>query len=384
MGIRPTVDGQLSRLIAPLRADELAGLEASLKSEGCRDALIVWKEKGILLDGHNRLVICERENISYRMTDISLPDRLAAEIWLRQNQAARRNLTDGERAMNGAALADLFSQQAKRERAKAGRAAGGEATPEQKTKRLETDATPKRSKPKAERSRSKAAKAVRVSERKIRQAQEVRKAAPDLAAKVERGEIELPEAVRTIRREALRAGLEEVSAREIEAPTGLYDVIVIDPPWPMEKIERDCRPNQTSLDYPTMTQEQLCELRVPADDNCHLFLWTTQRFLPVAFMLLDAWEFRYVCTFVWHKPGGFQPIGLPQYDCEFALYARRGSPKFIDTKGFRTCFDAPRGGHSEKPETFYETLRRVTGGRRLDMFSRRKIEGFTAWGNEAP
>lgn len=178
---------------------------------------------------------------------------------------------------------------------------------------------------------------------------------------------------------------DDTAATDVSVPDGTYHAIVIDPPWQMEKIEREVRPNQVGFDYPTMDEEQLAAFPLPdmAAPDCHLFLWTTHKFLPLALDLTEAWGFRYVCTLVWHKPGGFQPIGLPQYNCEFALYCRRGRPKFIDTKQFNTCFEAPRREHSRKPDLFYDIVRRVCAGPRLDVFSREPRDGFDQFGNQA-
>lgn len=205
----------------------------------------------------------------------------------------------------------------------------------------------------------------------------------EVARVITEGAVSVADAKRQIKKEEVIANLENVEAMEAKEIQGVYDVIVIDPPWPMKKIERDVAPDQVEFDYPTMTEDELFDIEVPCADNCHVWLWTTHKFLPLALELLEAWNLKYVCTFVWHKPGGFQPYGLPQYNAEFALYARKGTPEFTDFKDFKLCFDAPRTGHSEKPDYFYELVRRVTAGRRLDMFSRRAIPGFDSWGKEA-
>jgi N6-adenosine-specific RNA methylase IME4 len=170
----------------------------------------------------------------------------------------------------------------------------------------------------------------------------------------------------------------------VAIPEGRFGCIVIDPPWPTEKIERDVRPNQVGFEYPTMTEAELADFDIGAlaADDCHLFCWTTQRFLAMALRLLDGWDFNYVCTFVWHKPGGFQPVRLPQYNCEFALYGRLGAPRFVNTKSFFTCFEAPRREHSRKPDEFYDMVRRTTIEPRIDIFSREPREGFAQYGNE--
>jgi N6-adenosine-specific RNA methylase IME4 len=205
---------------------------------------------------------------------------------------------------------------------------------------------------------------------------------------VRNSELRLSAARREINTQQIRRQLEAVAARELQEPVGKFDVIVIDPPWQMERIALDCNPNETRLlPYPTMSVEEIEKLNLVekfAAADCHVFLWATHRFLPMAFGILEKWGVRYSCTFVWHKNGGPQPIGLPQYNCEFCLYGRVRSPTFVETTDFFTCFNADRTKHSEKPEKFYELLRRITAGRRLDCFNRRKIVGFVGFGNEAP
>ena len=80
------------------------------------------------------------------------------------------------------------------------------------------------------------------------------------------------------------------------------------------KIERNVAPTQVGLDYPVMDEAELAELKIPCAESAHVWVWTTHKHLPMALRLLKAWQLKYVCTFVWHKPGGFQPFGLPQYN----------------------------------------------------------------------
>jgi N6-adenosine-specific RNA methylase IME4/DNA-binding CsgD family transcriptional regulator len=179
----------------------------------------------------------------------------------------------------------------------------------------------------------------------------------------------------------------DVLQRPIAATTKRYGTIIIDPPWPMQKIERDVRPNQvTPLDYPTMDYDALRAFRTKiADmvaDDCHVFMWTTQKFLPMALRLFEDYGVKYVLTMVWHKPGGFQPVGLPQYNCEFVIYGRIGSPIFIDTTQFNCCFGGVRKEHSRKPDEFYALIKRVTLDGRIDVFSREQRAGFDSYGNE--
>lgn len=89
------IDREFADLIPPLTADEYKGLETSILAEGCRDALIVWKDT--LVDGHNRYKICTEHDIAFRTTNKDFDDRNAAMLWMMNNQLGRRNLNDFQR-----------------------------------------------------------------------------------------------------------------------------------------------------------------------------------------------------------------------------------------------------------------------------------------------
>jgi len=82
-----------------------------------------------------------------------------------------------------------------------------------------------------------------------------------------------------------------------------YEVIVADPPWEVQKIIRKVRPNQISLDYPTMTLDAIKELPIGeiGADNSVCFLWTIQRYLRDSFDVLNSWGFKYQRTITWDK-----------------------------------------------------------------------------------
>ena len=90
------IDPEFSALIPSPQADQESELESSLQRDGCRDPLVAWR--GILLDGHRRLEICDRLGLEFKTVSIELDSREEAKAWIIRNQFARRNLTTYQRA----------------------------------------------------------------------------------------------------------------------------------------------------------------------------------------------------------------------------------------------------------------------------------------------
>jgi len=165
-----------------------------------------------------------------------------------------------------------------------------------------------------------------------------------------------------------------------------YRTIVADPPWRYNSKLAGLR---GATDYPTMTHEQLMNMPVGlwAEDNAHLYLWTTDAFMVHAHKIALAWGFEVKNILVWAKgrPGQDVRMGVGFYfrhACEYVLFAVRGSLSVMHHDQ-PNVFLAPRGAHSEKPAAFYDMVERMSPGPYLDVFARKQRFRWDTFGNEA-
>jgi N6-adenosine-specific RNA methylase IME4 len=379
------IDAEFKALIPPLAPDELAQLEANILRDGCRDPLVVWD--GILIDGHNRHEICTRHGLLFETIAMVFMDRDEALLWMEENQIGRRNLSDDQRSVFALSIQERRSKVAVRTAASIGGKSGGKGRARNSVS--DTLAEPLKEQPKTD-TRKDVAKEFNLPERKLRTVAEVKKAAPELIEKVRAGETtllqakrEIKEAKREERREENRVKVSEAQAPEdIIKSEAKFATIVIDPPWDWGDEGDQDQMGRARPDYATMSKEQLMALPVGtlADDDCHLYMWITNRSLPKGFDLIQAWGFRYITAITWAKPS----FGMGNYfrgQTEQILFAVKGSQP-LKRKDVGTLFTAPRGpnGHSSKPVEFYDLVESCSPGPFLEMFSRSKRDGWVAWG----
>ena len=184
-----------------------------------------------------------------------------------------------------------------------------------------------------------------------------------------------------------------------------YQIIYADPPWHFKSGIRSSKkvngkylyytPDTTcGVSYPTLSGEQIKELPVKelADDNCILFLWTTETALPLALEVIKSWGFTYKnIGFIWNKKerSGKQVCFYGSWTMrgsEICLLATRGKiHKYIKSFKVRQLVEAIRDRkvHSRKPDEVRNRIVQLMGDLpRIELFAREKVEGWDCWGNE--
>jgi N6-adenosine-specific RNA methylase IME4 len=196
-----------------------------------------------------------------------------------------------------------------------------------------------------------------------------------------------------------------------------YRTLVADPPWPMPETGEtrrgptDSRGVYTAksgrtvdgawwgrhrgetikLPYETMTVPEISALPVGdiAEQDAHLYVWTTNRFLEATYEIVRNWGFRPAQLLTWCKP----PMGVGfggafTTTTEFVLFARRGSlPHIRRQDSSWWCWSRPYENghiaHSAKPEHFLDLVEQVSPGPYVELFARRHRLGWDVWGNES-
>ena len=376
---------ELSSIFGNIPDEEYQSLKDDIEQNGFRDPNILTYEDKIL-DGWHRYNVSVDLGIESEITFTEIPDGVDPVAFVRSNNLHRRQLTASQRAQIEVELSEwetdgrpITSQfcEVKTEELNVTNVKKevDERVHVADSKEIETDNNSN------VKTRVEMATNANVGTTSIDKAKQVKRLGRE--QEVISGEKSADAVIKEHKQEQLKKEHQELIDNPPPLPAGQYRTIVIDPPWEMTKIKRDVRPNQEGFDYPTMSVEEIMDIELPLADDAFVFLWTTQKYLPDAFAVIEEWGLKYRFTMVWNKPGGMQVYNYPQMNCEFVVVGSIGNPKFLDTKAFNTSFEAPRAGHSVKPEEFYDVVRRVCSAPRIDMFNRRDIDGFDVWGNES-
>lgn len=166
-----------------------------------------------------------------------------------------------------------------------------------------------------------------------------------------------------------------------------YRTILADPPWPLALAGQRTRAKERSkpeaLPYPTMTLAAIAALPVGdlAEDDCHLWLWTTNQHLPDGFDVMRAWGFKYLAPVHWIKPSGQGNWFIHRTQTLlFGYRSRCVFPLARYRPNILTTGDPVR--HSEKPEAAFTLIESISAPARLEMFARKRRPDWHAWGNE--
>lgn len=160
-----------------------------------------------------------------------------------------------------------------------------------------------------------------------------------------------------------------------------YQIIYADPPWRYDftKDNADAIENH----YPTMDNQQICNMNIPSDDNAILYLWATAPKLLEALDVMKSWGFQYKTNMVWDKDW----IGMGYWfrgQHELLLVGVKGkmSPP-EQTLRISSVYKERRTNHSKKPAGIRNLISQwYPTQTKIELFARTKTKGWDVWGNE--
>lgn len=164
-----------------------------------------------------------------------------------------------------------------------------------------------------------------------------------------------------------------------------YRTIYADPPWEptlgktwKTRFTDKARPQKF---YNVLTVDKLCLLIPPSLEQAHLWLWVINQHIDWGYEVARAWGFEPWNIITWCKSG----LGTGRFQCntEHILICRKGK-RYGNPFGFShgTWFQWKRQDHSSKPTEIYTLIEKISPPPYLELFARKKREGWDVWGNE--
>lgn len=174
-----------------------------------------------------------------------------------------------------------------------------------------------------------------------------------------------------------------------------YSTIVADPPWDYPDGYRTYSRSSVNgeelwrgavtrkwLPYSTMALAAIAGLPVAelAGGDTRMFLWTTNRYLPAAIVILTGWGFKYRQILTWAKTDGNMGGSVAANSTEFLLVGVKGQPRRL-ARAKSSIITAPQPKtHSVKPKAFGDLIEQVSPGPYVELFARSPRLGWDSWG----
>jgi len=398
------INPEFQKLIPPLSPDEFAQLEANILDEGIRDPLVVWRQTGYLVDGHNRYQIAQKHGLEYAVHEKDFADKEEVRSWMDENQIGRRNLHPKHFKI---LLGRIYNRKKKAQGAPKGNAnraenkvpkSGTLKTHEQVASQFGVGKNTVHAAGKQYAVVSELATATGKSEFEVideigkdkhinrihsRKKKEPERPITEIADEV-MAEAKQREEKQTQNRQEVKQTLERLSLLDVVGGKK-YRLIYADPPWQYNDGMKIDGYTGVGDHYLSMPLDAICKMPVRqiTEDNAILFLWVTSPFLEDSFRVINSWGFKYKASFVWDKVGH----AMGHYNSvrhEFLLVATRGSCTPDHIKLFDSVQSIQKTRkHSEKPEEFRAIIDTLyTWGSKIELFARTAPEGWDVFGNQ--
>ena len=335
------VNQEYENLLPLLLDEDLKNLEKSILKDGLLHPLIINPDK-VVLDGHHRLIICQRHSINeVPVIERSFNSDLEEIEFVISFNLNRRHLTSTQKVELGITILKIEMEKARRRQA-----IGHFNAPQYKDKPVL---------PKSEELEEQHGNAIEIAAKKVglgkdtlwkgKQILDAADKDPE-AYKAWQGLAQGEGSINSVHQDLFH---KEEEGQPIQSNTkleGVFQVIVIDPP--------------------TFNLEKLKRTTIPFDDKkCVLWLWTPFKSLPDAFSLLHHWGFQVQTMLTWVKnKRGSGDWLLNQ--TEHCILATRGKPSANSTS-HSTALIARSSEHNSKPDEFYSLVDSLCDGRKLNF-----------------